>query len=140
MYSVYHIFHSISDIQLGTTADQMKTLLETNFDVGQLKIYISNGYPKCNHYRWKVDWLTKSGKQPDLIINASKVMGHNIQVRNNIREGGLFYKKIPGEFLRVISREPQVSGLGLEYQQISKFLAVSLVCDPAISVQRSKPL
>jgi hypothetical protein len=67
-------------------------------------------------------------------------MGHNIQVRNNIREGGLFYKKIPGEFLRVISREPQVSGLGLEYQQISKFLAVSLVCGPAIPVQRSKPL
>ena len=95
----------------------MKTLLETNFNVGKLEVTISSGYPKCNSYRWKVDWISKAGKQPDLIINASKVMGENIKVQNNIREGGLFYKKIPGEFLRVISKEPQVIGPGLEGNQ-----------------------
>ena len=86
----------------------MKELLEENYDAGELKVQISNGYPKCNHYRWKIDWLTKAGKQPDLIINASKVTGDNVQISNTIRDGGLFYRKIPGEFLRVINKEPQV--------------------------------
>jgi hypothetical protein len=86
----------------------MKTLLETNFDVGEIEVTISTGYPKCNAYRWKVEWLTKAGKQPNLIMNASKVMGVDVQTRNEIKEGGLFYYKIPGEFLRVITKEPQV--------------------------------
>ena len=100
--------HSILDIPLNTTAEEMKALLEDNFDVGEIEVKISNGYPKCNAYRWRVDWLTKAGKQPDVMINASKVMGVDVQDRNEITEGGLFYKKIPGEFLRVITKEPQV--------------------------------
>lgn len=89
----------------------MKNLLERNFDVGEIEVQISNGYPKCHAYRWKVDWNTKSGKQPDLIINASKIIGDNIKVSNDVREGGLFYYKIPAEFLRVVTKEPQVSKL-----------------------------
>ena len=97
--------HSIADIPLNKTAEEMKTLLETNFDVGEVHVY---GYSACNNYQWQVTWLTKPGNQPDMIINASKVMGVDVQDRNYIREGGLYYTKIPGEFLRVITKEPQV--------------------------------
>ena len=86
----------------------MKRLLEENFDVGELEVKISSNYPKCHHYRWNVEWLTKAGKQPYLKINASKVTGDNIRVKNEVTEGGLFYQKIPAEFLRVVTEEPQV--------------------------------
>ena len=101
-------FSLTSDIPLNTTAEEMKKLLQTNFDVGEIEVAISTGYPKCHHYRWRVDWLTKAGKQPDLIVNTSKLTGDNIQINTDTTEGGLFYYKIPGEFLRVITKEPQV--------------------------------
>ena len=104
--------HLISDISLHTTAEQMKNLLETNFDVGELEVKISRNYPKCYHYRWNVEWLTKAGKQPDFKINASKVTGDDIRVENKVTEGGLFYQKIPAEYLRVITKEPQVKRTG----------------------------
>lgn len=83
-------------------------MLEQNFDVGTLDVTIPSDVVRCYRYSWVVKWLTKPGKQPLLRVNGSKLFGNKIGLINNEQEGGLFYNKIPGEFLRMPAKEPQV--------------------------------
>ena len=80
-------------------------MLEDNFDIGTVGVTHSK---KCYEYKWKVKWETKSGRQPLLQLNCDKMFGDNIENTIHETEGGLFYQKIPGEFLRMATTKPQV--------------------------------
>lgn len=90
------------------TAEEMKTILENEFDVGKLEVSTTVKVTPRFEYKWKIKWLTKPGRQPPIQINGSKLSGDDVKTNNYIKEGGLFYNKIPGEFLRMPTREPQV--------------------------------
>ena len=104
IYSKNYI-SKILDIQLTATGTELKKLLEEKFDVGTVSV---TEYQKCYSYKWKVKWLTKPGKQILLQVNTSKLFGNKVKFTNRETEGGLFYEKIPGEFLRMPTKEPQV--------------------------------
>ena len=86
----------------------MKKMIEDHFDVGTVGVTESK---KCYNYKWKITWLSKAGKQPLVHVNSSKLFGNRVKFTNRETEGGLFYQKIPGEFLRMPTEEPQVSRL-----------------------------
>lgn len=93
---------------MNTTAEEMKKMLENEFDVGKLEVSTKfRVTPKFEH-TWKIKWLTKPGRQPQIQINGTKLSGDDVKTTNDINEGGLFYTKIPGEFLRMPTPEPQV--------------------------------
>ena len=105
------------DVPLTTTGAELKQLLEDSFDIGTVGVTYSK---KCYEYKWKVNWKTKSGRQPLLQVNSTKVFGENIRNAINEKEGGLFYKKVPGEFLRMPATKPQVKGYNYNHKHYDR--------------------
>ncbi|KAA0710209.1 Fibrocystin-L Polycystic kidney and hepatic disease 1-like protein 1 [Triplophysa tibetana] len=66
-------------------------------ELGQLKVY---RYGDCRGYTWDIWWLT---------IDSSAVVGVNPSVTSQeIEQGGIFKRKITGDFLRIPTDKPQV--------------------------------
>ncbi|XP_028395269.1 fibrocystin-L-like [Dendronephthya gigantea] len=105
VFDISHQNTTVKDISLNTTGEQLKKMLEDNFDVGTVVVTKTE---KCYYAKWKVSWTSKPGLQPLLHVNTSKLFGNKVSFKNSQTEGGLFYNKIPGEFLRMPSKKPQV--------------------------------
>ena len=89
-----------------------------NFDIGKVSVSTPHyGFQKCYKYRWYVDWHGQAGKQPEIFINSSNLSADNLKARTYSDEGGLFYPKIPGEFLRMPTNAPQVGNGTVKKQQ-----------------------
>ena len=104
-------FSLFLDIPLNTTAEEMQVILQENFDVGTVVVTKT---AKCYYSKWKISWVSKPGKQPPLRVNTTKLSGNRISFKNSQTEGGLFYNKIPAEFLRMPTENPQVIYLDLK--------------------------
>jgi hypothetical protein len=90
---------------LNSTAGQLQKMLQENFNVGTVVVTKTE---KCYYSKWKVTWTSKPGKQPLLHVNTTKLSGNKVTFKNSQTEGGLFFNKIPGEFLRMPTANPQV--------------------------------
>lgn len=93
------------DIPLNTTEEEFQEILQENFNTGTVVVTKTE---KCYYSRWKVKWTSNPGIQPLLHVNTSKLSGNKVYFKNTQTEGGLFYNKIPGEFLRMPTDSPQV--------------------------------
>ena len=98
-------FSLFSDIPLNLTAEELQVILQENFNAGTVVVTKTE---KCYYSKWKVTWVSKPGKQPLLDVNIAKLSGDRVSFKNSETEGGLFYNKIPGEFLRMPTKKPQV--------------------------------
>jgi hypothetical protein len=81
-------------------------MLQENLNVGTVVVTKTE---KCYYSKWKVTWTSKPGKQPLLHVNTTKLSGNKVTFKNSQTEGGLFFNKIPGEFLRMPTANSQVN-------------------------------
>eukprot|EP00062_Callorhinchus_milii_P017054 gi/632969110/ref/XP_007900907.1/ PREDICTED: LOW QUALITY PROTEIN: fibrocystin-L [Callorhinchus milii] len=97
---------SLRDLPVNSTALEMQYALQTIAEIGTVSVSRNGG---CTGYRWWVKWLTKSGKQPTLQVNNSKVTGTNAKIIVQVtKEGGLFNQRLTGDMLRTPNTKPQV--------------------------------
>lgn len=96
---------SFSDIPVNSSAEEFQNILQDDFDAGTVVVKKTE---KCYYSQWKVTWTSKPGIQPLLLVNTSKLSGNKVSFKNSRTEGGLFYNKIPAEFLRMPMKKPQV--------------------------------
>ena len=99
--------NSIADIPVNSTGEQMKELLENGFsDQGGFTVTRSGS---CAGYKWLVRWTARGGDQPTMNITDSDLAGVNASVTLNQRtEGGVFFRPLRGDMLRLPETSPQV--------------------------------
>lgn len=61
----------------------------------------------CRKPKWRVEWLSKPGNQPDIQVDSSKVVGPNIDFVNERKQGGMLHPRVMGDFFRVKENKPQ---------------------------------
>ena len=105
----YFNFILIPELPAHITAVRLKDRIEEDIQEGVIDVERTG---HCSRYEWIVTWKTHGGNHPEMKINGSALRG--VQVTTEvitIENGGLFLDPIPGEFLRMPTTRPQVSGL-----------------------------
>ena len=96
----------ILDIPANVSADEFKSILESNFNIGKVSV---SRVGTCASYNWIVKWATTGGDQPAISVNGTGLTGNNVSMKAvTIDDGGMFLRPIPGDMLRVAEIEPQV--------------------------------
>jgi len=94
------------DIPANVSADEFKSILENNFNIGKVSV---SRVGTCASYNWTVEWATTGGDQPAITVNGTGLTGNNVSMKAvTIDDGGLFLRPIPGDMLRVAEIEAQV--------------------------------
>lgn len=96
----------VTEIPANISAEDLKTLLEDNFDVGKVNV---TRVGSCAGFQWTVEWSSKGGDQPIISVDGTCLIGSGVFINVSvIDDGGLFLSPIPGDLLRLAASEPQV--------------------------------
>ncbi|XP_071488092.1 fibrocystin-L-like [Diadema antillarum] len=98
----------VRDISGQATAAQMKDMLETFLDTGDLEVTREGS---CKGFTWNIKWVGKGGNQGDLVVVESNLYNNvtNVTIAvEQLADGGVFLDEITGEFLRTANDQPQV--------------------------------
>ena len=88
------------------SADDLKSILENNFNVGKVSV---TRVGTCASYNFTVEWATTGGDQPAVEVNGTGLTGNKVSIKaRTIDDGGMFLRPILGDMLRVAETEPQV--------------------------------
>lgn len=81
-------------------------MLERDLRSGELSIKRAG---TCAGYQWRIEWIEIGGKKSEFIADGSKLIGKDVTIDvSTIQGGGLLLAPIPGEFLRLPEKDPQV--------------------------------
>ncbi|KAM6958720.1 PKHD1 like 1, tandem duplicate 1 [Aplochiton taeniatus] len=96
----------VEGLSVDVSPEDLQYALQGIPEMGQLKV-TSNG--NCKRPKWIIQWLTKPGDQPLIMVNDSSVMGMKPKVEAvELTQGGLFVQSLTGDYLRMWETKPQV--------------------------------
>ncbi|KAM4026998.1 fibrocystin-L isoform 2-T2 [Anomaloglossus baeobatrachus] len=106
-FSILAYGRETSDLSVNISDTDLKYALQTIPEMGQVSII--SRYGNCRGYSMYIKFLTATGYQPLLQVNASKVTGVQATVYAlKITNGGLFRQHLLGDFVRTPNEQPQV--------------------------------
>ena len=63
----------------------------------------------CSSFKWDIQWTSVGGNHPQMEVNGTNIVGYQATLSiSTLKDGHMFMDAIPGEFLRVPSKTPQV--------------------------------
>ena len=81
--------------------------LERELRSGELSVQRSG---TCSGYSWDVEWIAIGGNKPEMVADGSGLTGNSVTIGVTTKQnGGLLMAPIPGEFLRLPEKQPQVN-------------------------------
>ena len=73
--------------------------------IGKLEV---NRAGSCAGYNWNIEWKT-GGDKNTLEVVKNSLSGQNVQIQvETLKDGGMVYGPLTGEFLQVAETNPQV--------------------------------
>ena len=101
-YSCCFILEIAADI----LATDFATKLQRDLRSGELSVKRSG---TCSGYYWDVEWIAIGGNKPEFVADGSLLSGNSVTMSVTRRQdGGVLMAPIPGEFLRLPEKKPQV--------------------------------
>ena len=118
LFIYYYQYYYLSlGIPANVSADQLRSILESNFDIGKVSV---TKLGTCASYKWTVEWTSSGGDQPALAVNGSGLIGNKVSIKAyTIENGGLFLRPIPGDMLRVAETKQQVKSISIDFRVVA---------------------
>ncbi|XP_024153621.1 PKHD1 like 1, tandem duplicate 1 isoform X2 [Oryzias melastigma] len=93
-------------LSVDISEEDLKYALEGIEGMGQVQV---KKFGDCRRPKWTVKWLTNPGDQPMMKIDASAVVGNDVDISvvEDV-QGGLMIRGLTGDFFRVWENKPQV--------------------------------
>ncbi|KAK7898488.1 hypothetical protein WMY93_019341 [Mugilogobius chulae] len=95
----------VEDLSIEINEEDLKYALEGIPEFGEVDVKYQG---TCRKPKWRVEWLSRPGNQPEIQIDSSNVIGPNVNFfsREN-KEGGLMHPRVMGDHFRVKENKPQ---------------------------------
>lgn len=91
------------------SSTELKEILESRLvGIGDLRVDRGGN---CYGYNWEIEWISHGGNKNE-IMATNHLQGLDVQINvETLREGGIIFGPLTGEFLQVAMETPQVRKL-----------------------------
>ncbi|KAJ0054901.1 hypothetical protein NL108_007111 [Boleophthalmus pectinirostris] len=96
----------VEGLSIDINEEDLKYALEGISEIGELKVEYKG---TCRKPKWKIEFLSKPGDQPEIQVDSSNIIGPNVNFfSKESSQGGMLHTRVIGDHFRVKESKPQV--------------------------------